>query len=68
MKENNELLSADKLEQIIYEMRSIAYMMVCISDSVTSNGVPSDKNVFSQTMYSLSSKLDGIADTLVEAR
>lgn len=57
-------LSPDFFDEITDEIKCISFTISAIGDSVATMGLPSDREVFNQTMARLSWKLDAVAEML----
>lgn len=57
-------LTPDFFSEVTDEIKCISFTISAIGDSVATMGLPSDREVFNQTMTWLSRELDAVAEML----
>ena len=57
-------ITPDFFDEVTDEIKCISFTISAIGDSVATMGLPSDREIFNQTMARLSWKLDAVAEML----
>lgn len=65
---SNENLNLAFFETCSDELKSLAYLVQAVGDSLLSSGIPSDRDSVNYALYKIADHITGVAEALDEAQ